>query len=95
MVPPQLWELTRYLTLQVLIRNDPDAIGCSQGQKTCDCLLNHRVVALPLTALRAIPTVVLAAGGVNKAGVIAAALRGGLARVLVSDEATVRTVVGG
>ncbi len=57
--------------------------------------LNRRVVALPLAELRGIPTVVLAAGGVNKAGVIGAALRGGLVRVVVSDEATVRRVVGG
>ena len=56
--------------------------------------LNQRVVALPLATLREIPTVVLASGGVNKAEVIGAALRGGLVRVVVSDEATVRSVLG-
>ena len=38
-------------------------------------------------------TVVLAAGGRNKCRVIAAALRGGLAGVLVSDEDTARAAM--
>jgi lsr operon transcriptional repressor len=50
--------------------------------------LNDRVIALPLAALPDIPTVILASGGVNKAPVIAAALRAGLVDVLVSDEIT-------
>lgn len=52
--------------------------------------INRRVVSLPLTDLRRIPSVILAAGGAYKAAVIGAALRGRLANVLISDEATVR-----
>jgi lsr operon transcriptional repressor len=51
--------------------------------------INDRVIALPIAALPDIPTVILASGGLNKAPVIAAALRAGLVDVLVSDEATV------
>jgi len=51
--------------------------------------LNRRVVGLPLEQLSRIPAVILAAGGVHKAPVIAATLHGRLARVLISDEATV------
>ncbi|MGH7071291.1 MAG: sugar-binding transcriptional regulator [Acetobacteraceae bacterium] len=55
--------------------------------------VNRRVVSLPLTDLRRIPTVILAAGGTHKAAVIKAALRGRLAHVLISDEATVQRAV--
>jgi lsr operon transcriptional repressor len=48
--------------------------------------INRRVIALPLDALRRIPTVILASGGTNKAEVIAATLRGKLASVLITDE---------
>jgi lsr operon transcriptional repressor len=48
--------------------------------------INHRAIALPLDALRRIPTVILASGGINKADVIAASLRGKLASVLITDE---------
>ena len=48
--------------------------------------INRRAIALPLEELRRIPTVILASGGANKAAVIAAALRGGLASVLITDE---------
>jgi DNA-binding transcriptional regulator LsrR (DeoR family) len=51
--------------------------------------INDRVIALPIAALPDIPTVILASGGLNKAPIIAAALRAGLVDVLVSDEATV------
>lgn len=48
--------------------------------------INRRAIALPLDGLRRIPTVILASGGRNKAAVIAAALRGRLASVLITDE---------
>jgi lsr operon transcriptional repressor len=51
--------------------------------------LNQRVISPSLKALAAVPTVIVASGGVNKAPVISAVLRKKLASVLVSDEATV------
>ena len=51
--------------------------------------INARAVAMPLPDLARIPCVVVAAGGLNKASVIAAALRGGFVDVLVSDEHSV------
>lgn len=48
--------------------------------------INHRAIALPLDELRRIPTVILASGGINKADIIAASLRGKLASVLITDE---------
>jgi lsr operon transcriptional repressor len=50
--------------------------------------LNQRVISPSLKVLAAIPTVIVASGGINKAPVIAAVLRRKLASVLVSDEAT-------
>ena len=51
--------------------------------------INRRAIALPLAKLAKIRTVMLVAGGANKARIIAAALTGGFADVLVSDESTV------
>ncbi|RDJ22291.1 sugar-binding transcriptional regulator [Bosea caraganae] len=48
--------------------------------------INRRAIALPLEALRKLPTVILASGGSNKAAVLAAALRARLASVLITDE---------
>ncbi|CAM5767984.1 sugar-binding transcriptional regulator [Bosea minatitlanensis] len=48
--------------------------------------INRRAIALPLAGLRRIPTVILASGGLNKAQIIAATLRGRLASVLITDE---------
>ncbi len=55
--------------------------------------INDRVIGLPSSRLAAVRTVVLAAGGRNKRHVIAAALRGGIPRVLVSDEDTARAAM--
>lgn len=52
--------------------------------------LNRRAIALPLDQLAAIPTVVLAAGGLNKVEAIAASLRAGFGDVFISDEETCR-----
>lgn len=49
--------------------------------------INRRVIGLPVTELARLPTLVVAAGGMNKVPIIAAALRGGFAKVLVTDEA--------
>ncbi|GGH16347.1 transcriptional regulator [Alsobacter metallidurans] len=55
--------------------------------------INQRAIALPHDALRSIPTVILASGGANKAAVIAAALRGKLASVLITDESAAEAVL--
>lgn len=48
--------------------------------------INERVIGLPVAELARVRTVVVAAGGANKVPIIAAALRGRIAKVLVSDE---------
>jgi len=58
--------------------------------KAIDHPLNRRAIALPLTELTRVPTVVFAAGGRHKVHAIAAVLRGGYGSVFVSDEATAR-----
>ena len=68
------------------------AVGDMLGQfidrngEAIDHPINRRAIALPLDGLTRIPTVILASGGAHKAAVIAAALRGKLASVLVTDE---------
>lgn len=64
-----------------------------RGGQAIDHPLNRRAIALPLDALRRIPTVILASGGTNKAEVIAATLRGKLASVLITDEDAAAAVV--
>jgi lsr operon transcriptional repressor len=51
--------------------------------------INRRAIALPLEELAKVRTVTLIAGGANKMRIIAAALLGGFADVLISDEKTV------
>jgi DNA-binding transcriptional regulator LsrR (DeoR family) len=55
--------------------------------------INHRAIALPLEALRQVPNVVFASGGLNKAQGIAAALLSGLGNALISDEDTARAAL--
>lgn len=68
------------------------AVGDMLGQfidrhgEAIDHSINRRAIALPLEALRSLPTVILASGGTNKAAIIAAALRARLASVLITDE---------
>lgn len=50
--------------------------------------INRRAIALPLADLARIHTVMLVAGGANKTGIIGAALNGGFANVLVTDDKT-------
>jgi lsr operon transcriptional repressor len=70
------------------------AVGDMLGQfidaegNPIDHPINRRAIALPHDAMRRIPTVILASGGLNKAAIIAAAIRARLASVLVTDERT-------
>jgi DNA-binding transcriptional regulator LsrR (DeoR family) len=89
--------LIRYgLPRDVSVRalREAGAVGDVLGQfldragRPVDHPINRRVIGLPLAKMARIPMVVLAAGGLNKAPVIAAALQGGIAKVLVSDEQT-------
>ncbi|MCK1655614.1 sugar-binding transcriptional regulator [Bradyrhizobium sp. 149] len=48
--------------------------------------INSRAIALPLDKLARVPTSMLIAGGLNKAPIIAAVLRGRIGKVLVTDE---------
>jgi DNA-binding transcriptional regulator LsrR (DeoR family) len=70
------------------------AVGDIMGQfldtkgALVDHPLNLRALAPPVADLARFPTVVVASGGRNKSGVIAAVLRARLASVLICDEAT-------
>ena len=48
--------------------------------------INKRAIALPLARLSKVKSVMLVAGGMNKTPVIAAALRGRIGNVIISDE---------
>ena len=63
-----------------------------QGKPIGDAI-NKRAIAMPLSRLSKVKTVMLIAGGLNKAPVIAAALRGRIGNVLVSDEKTAEKVL--
>lgn len=73
------------------------AVGDILGQfydadgQVIDHPLNLRAIALPLSALSRIPTVVLASGGQNKVPAIAGALKARIATVIICDEDTART----
>jgi DNA-binding transcriptional regulator LsrR (DeoR family) len=60
--------------------------------RVVDADVNERVIAIPPDALRTIETVILVSGGLEKTAVIRAALRGGYANVLVTDEATAAAI---
>lgn len=57
--------------------------------------LNRRVIGLSLEEFRKIPTRLAAAGGPSKTQALAAALRGGLITVLVTDITTANTLIEG
>jgi len=61
--------------------------------RVVDHPVNRRVVAVDLSDLRRVPTIVIAAGGARKATAIRAALRATGARVLVTDEAAARALL--
>lgn len=54
--------------------------------------LSSLVVNPPLDDLRRVPELVLAAGGLQKAAIIRAAIRAGLCHVLITDETTARAL---
>lgn len=57
--------------------------------------INARVIGIELEALRAIPNVILAAGGTHKVPIIKAALATGVINTLVTDENTARQLLKG
>ncbi|MBI0537239.1 winged helix-turn-helix transcriptional regulator [Roseomonas sp. KE2513] len=75
------------------------AVGDVLGQfldaqgRTIDHAINERVIGLPSAWLSGVRNVVLAAGGRNKSAVVAAALRGGIPKVLVTDEETAKAAL--
>jgi len=62
------------------------------------CIIDHplskRVIAVGLEDLRRVPNVVLAAGGVRKVAAIRAALKAMQPKVLITDEAAARGLLG-
>jgi len=84
--------LPRDVTTEELVARG--AVGDILGQfydtdgRLIDHPLNLRAIALPLSELSRIPTVVLASGGRNKIPAIAAALKARLASVIICDEET-------
>ncbi len=70
------------------------AVGDIMGQfldakgELADHPLNQRALAPPIADLARFPTVIVASGGKNKSGVIAAVLRARLASMLICDEET-------
>jgi DNA-binding transcriptional regulator LsrR (DeoR family) len=59
-----------------------------QRGREVDTPLRDRAIALPLDAIRRIPTKIVVAGGAEKVPGIVAAARGGLVNVLVTDAGT-------
>jgi len=62
--------------------------------KPVDHPLASLVVNPPLSDLRHVPELVLAAGGLQKLAIITAAIRAGLCHVLITDEDTAAVLVG-
>ncbi len=58
-----------------------------------DRILESRILAIDLADLRRIPVVIGVAAGVDKAPAILGALRGGLVKVIVTDQAAARAVL--
>lgn len=65
----------------------------NQSGTLIDHPINGRAIAMPISDLRRIPTIIFAAGGKHKVRAVAAVLKSGLGSVLVSDEATTRAAV--
>ena len=60
-----------------------------------DHRINSRVIGIELDDLRAIPNVILAAGGAHKVPIIRAVLRLGVINTIVTDEETARALLNG
>ncbi len=77
------------------------AVGdlCSQfidiNGQVVDHPINRRVIALDVSDLKRVPSVILASGGLEKLGVLHAILSLGLVSILVTDEETARQLLDG
>ncbi len=60
---------------------------------SADEMLARRILAVDLGDLRQIPTVIGVAGGLEKAAAIFGAVRGGLVKVLITDQVAARAVL--
>ncbi|PIE33560.1 transcriptional regulator [candidate division KSB3 bacterium] len=75
------------------------AVGDVLGQQIdrngnlCNFELNQRTIGLNIQQLKQIPTVIGVASGVDKANVIRGAIKGGLIKMLVTDEATAMKIL--
>ncbi|MDP3342233.1 sugar-binding transcriptional regulator [Frigidibacter sp.] len=80
---------------------DLGAVGFASGYffaedgRIINSEFDNRHITMPLDDLRAVPERICVGGGPGKAVAIRAMLRAGIASVLVTDEATARSVVSG
>lgn len=102
-----LGDMTRSLVVNYGIRHAQDVDAVRRAGAVGDLLghfidadgraveheLNRRTVAVSMSDLRSIENVVLATGGAHKYEATRAAMRGGYANVLVTDESTARRLV--
>jgi DNA-binding transcriptional regulator LsrR (DeoR family) len=99
---PELYSLLRagYVNKKETLKiRQQGAVGDICGQhfdingKKVDVDISSRAVAINLEKLKKIPQVIAVAGGEMKGDAILAALRGGFAGILVTDDAAARWVV--
>jgi DNA-binding transcriptional regulator LsrR (DeoR family) len=55
--------------------------------------LNQRVMALPLSDLKAIPSSILASGGLHKAPIMSAILKAGYVKRVITDEQVAEAIL--
>lgn len=65
----------------------------NEAGKLIDHPINNRLVGIKLKDLKAIPNVILAAGGQHKVGIMRAALKLGYLNTLITDEETAKTLL--
>ncbi len=88
LAPGELDELRRAGAVGEMLGRFFDA-----GGEECETRLRHRVVSPPLTDLRALPEVVAVVTGADRCDAVTAAIRGGLIKTLVIDEAGAAAVL--
>ncbi|MDK2896319.1 MAG: lsr operon transcriptional repressor [Candidatus Atribacteria bacterium] len=95
-----VYSLTGFIDYHELeLLRQKGAVGDIIGQfydrqgRMVDTPLHQRTVALPLEDLRGMKNVIGIAGGANKVEAILGALRGGLVKVLLTDELTAEAVL--
>ena len=64
----------------------------SEGRE-CDTRFRNRVVSLPLDKLRRVPQVVAVVAGADRSAAVAAAIRGGLIKTLVTDQGSAQALL--